>query len=670
MKLSDFQRHGQNLVFTEPGRLSPAGYRDGSETYLLQLLQAAQDLSVGSPELQRGMRDWASQYHLSPYRSTIFDCFRFLNSKASVLELGCGCGAITRWLGEHFSHVDAVEGNYNRAEVAKTRCRDLDHVNVYTGNYSQIEFERRYHIATLIGVLEYGHLYLPQHRHSPHQAGVFNLKQARSALVDGGVLVLAIENRLGLKYWSGCREDHNGKMFDSLHGYPECNSAVTFGATELRKMLREAGFPRSDFFLPWPDYKLARTIVSSQLANPNYYLHNWIRTPFPDRHPGQRSVLWNESLTLRELFNDGQFEALSNSFLILAWTDQEATAQALGEVDTQWVAKYYALERKRALQKEVALRPNALQGAIVEQSLLYEFDKGPGTGSGMSHCLPNESFFRGDLLLYQIFEIALKKDAVNEFEQWFCRYLDFVTTNFDTGHRGPQGQVVVRSEAIDAMPWNIIVDPDTHEWRVFDLEWSMDGTVSLADVVYRFLINLHARHAPYVTPLIGDDRDGSIKQWMSRVVPGYTESDIAVVRQRDRQFIQYVVVDRDQNASLETFNTHQLDATFKKAKAAIDAGRHDEAETLLEDLALANRTYHPAWHQLGVLAYVAGKVDRAAHCVQAAVALVPGNVEYLSDLAVIRVAQEKPEEALVLVKKALALAPTYGPALETLAALE
>ena len=291
MRLDQFEKQASSLIYTEPGKLAPAGYNDGSEQYLLDLFLKTSDLSVGSQELQRAIRDWPSLYHLSPYRTTIFDCFEFSDRTANVLELGCGCGAITRWLGEHFGRVDAIEGNVNRAKVARARCRDLNNVEVYSANYSQLQFERKYQIATLIGVLEYGHLYHPQHRKSPHLAGVSNLSQARSALVDDGVLVLAIENRLGLKYWTGAREDHSGKRFESIHGYQECNSAVTFNATELAQMLSEAGFGRIEFFLPWPDYKLAQTIINGEQARSEHYLHNWIRTPFPDRHPGKRQLI-------------------------------------------------------------------------------------------------------------------------------------------------------------------------------------------------------------------------------------------------------------------------------------------------------------------------------------------------------------------------------------------
>ena len=47
------------------------------------------------------------------------------------------------------------------------------------------------------------------------------LRRIAGHLAPGGKLVIAIENRLGLKYWAGCTEDHVGKYFESLENYPD-----------------------------------------------------------------------------------------------------------------------------------------------------------------------------------------------------------------------------------------------------------------------------------------------------------------------------------------------------------------------------------------------------------------------------------------------------------------
>ena len=87
-------------------------YSDGvaSEKYLRKVFREAKDLSSRSPELENYIKDWPSEYHLSKKRSQLLSGFSFDRS-SKVLEVGCGCGAITRFLGETFDEVVAIEGN-------------------------------------------------------------------------------------------------------------------------------------------------------------------------------------------------------------------------------------------------------------------------------------------------------------------------------------------------------------------------------------------------------------------------------------------------------------------------------------------------------------------------------------------------------------------------------
>ena len=69
------------------------------------------------------------------------------------------------------------------------------------GNYEDIELERKYDVITLIGVLEYATYYI--HSNSPY---IDFLSGLNKNLKDDGRIYIAIENRLGAKYFSGCKD--------------------------------------------------------------------------------------------------------------------------------------------------------------------------------------------------------------------------------------------------------------------------------------------------------------------------------------------------------------------------------------------------------------------------------------------------------------------------------
>jgi hypothetical protein len=89
---------------------SGIAYNDGDEVELRieKVVAAASDRSLFSPELAAACSDWPSYYHLSRTRANLLRPFAQRLMGADVLEVGAGCGAITRYLGEAGAHVCAL----------------------------------------------------------------------------------------------------------------------------------------------------------------------------------------------------------------------------------------------------------------------------------------------------------------------------------------------------------------------------------------------------------------------------------------------------------------------------------------------------------------------------------------------------------------------------------
>ncbi|WWL44975.1 class I SAM-dependent methyltransferase [Pseudomonas parakoreensis] len=73
--------------------------------------------------------------------------------KGDVLEIGAGCGAITRYLGEQGGNVLALEGSARRASIARSRTRDLPNVSVLAETFENFQVEKKFDVITLVGVL-------------------------------------------------------------------------------------------------------------------------------------------------------------------------------------------------------------------------------------------------------------------------------------------------------------------------------------------------------------------------------------------------------------------------------------------------------------------------------------------------------------------------------------
>ncbi len=263
--------------------------------------------------------NWSVYYHLTPIRENLLNWYPF-PKEASVLEIGCGLGAVTNLLCRKCRKVTAVELSKRRAAAAVLRCFDKENLEVIVGDLTDIEFSEKYDIVTLIGVLEYQGNYSDSV--NPY---VDFLKKIRSVLKPGGKLLIAIENKYGLKYWCGAKEDHTGVPFDGLNQYQLGNQAGrTFSKRELSDMILQSGFRSSYFYYPLPDYKLPRVLYSEEYL-PREGAMSMLE---PYYIPDMNSVVINETNVYDDLIQNQVFEFFANSFLIEC-SDSE---KDLGEV--------------------------------------------------------------------------------------------------------------------------------------------------------------------------------------------------------------------------------------------------------------------------------------------------------------------------------------------------
>lgn len=288
-------------------------YSDGrsTERYLEKVFLKTVDLSFNSYELENYIKDWPTEYHLTRKRAQLLSCFEFDKSR-KVLEVGCGCGAITRFLGETFNDVLAVEGSIARSHLARLRTRDLDNVSIICAPFQELKFREPFDIIFCIGVFEYAKMFVDSP--DPYDAV---LQYFNSALASDGVLVIGIENQFGLKYFASKREDHTGLSFDGLEGYPRfTNRARTFGYDELKRRINEY-FATIEYYFPYPDYKVPSCILSERFmrkAKTSELIGNFqSRDYFYDRKP-----LFEEKLVLIALDKNNKLPFFSNSFLVIA----------------------------------------------------------------------------------------------------------------------------------------------------------------------------------------------------------------------------------------------------------------------------------------------------------------------------------------------------------------
>ncbi len=248
---------------------------------------------------------WLILRNLSPIRQNLLNWYPF-KKESKLLEIGGGCGAITGLLCQKVQNVKVVELSKRRSTINFERNKEYNNLEIIVGNLNDIKFDQKFDYVTLIGVLEYAGSFTKTKE--PYKDFLKNIK---SYLNEDGKLLLAIENRFGLKYFAGAKEDHTGKEFDGITGYVGNDRVRTFGKIELEQLLKSAGFGNLKFYYPHPDYKMPLEIYSD-----DYLPSSEEMLMSAPNFDNERYELFSEPLAFKGIIENDQFPFFANSFLV------------------------------------------------------------------------------------------------------------------------------------------------------------------------------------------------------------------------------------------------------------------------------------------------------------------------------------------------------------------
>lgn len=311
MLISDIKEKYQmaKLIYINPDHKDT--YLDSSEKYLAEFFDKP-EIEIYEKvreELKKKDLSWPIKYHLSPQRHMLLNWFPF-QPDASLLEIGAGCGAVTGVFVNKLKKVDCNELSPSRAKVIYKRFKNIPNLNILSGDVNELRTGTKYDYVTLIGVLEYSGKY--SNAKEPY---LEMLISAKRLLNNKGHLLIAIENKLGLKYIGGAPEDHTGRVFDSLENYPQNQGIRTFTKTELTELVNNAGFKKVDFYFPFPDYKMPQVVFSEEgLLN----IENMTKSSILKTVDFSRDFhnLFNETALGHSLSEEKLMDKFANSFLV------------------------------------------------------------------------------------------------------------------------------------------------------------------------------------------------------------------------------------------------------------------------------------------------------------------------------------------------------------------
>ncbi|MCP1205024.1 methyltransferase domain-containing protein [Pantoea sp. B550] len=461
---SDFVYDSEINIWAEKDQ-QEFNYNDGDyhENYILDVVTKSQDCSVLSQELAGYIKDWPSQYHLTSKRSNLLRPFGKKFKGKRVLEIGCGCGAITRFIAEAGAEVIAIEGSKRRASITRNRCKDLSNVTVINCPSDKIPDIGEFDYVLLIGVLEYAQCFLG------HEGQLSLLSFCKKRLKSDGSLFVAIENQLGMKYLAGAKEDHLGIPMVGINNAYHNNGVRTFGRVELIQMMKKVGFSNIEEFLPFPDYKLPTLVITpyghqerSSIIYPLVSEVHHKDAQAPD------SYTFSLEESTKTIWNNKLASDLSNSFLMIA------SASELSHESDNTLAWYYSDARINDSQKKIK---------FLEVNGNYKIESYKISGEFINE----EPFYQGESLWLSLVNIINKHGwQLSSVTEWVRLWISkALVTGKDADSW--KWNTELPPEYLDATPFNIIKTEQGYE--IFDLELSSDKPLMLSYLVFRGVFN-------------------------------------------------------------------------------------------------------------------------------------------------------------------------------------
>ena len=495
------------LTHIRTGRVNISVYGDG-KTEDISYNRPASNRNYAPTCEEKNYSFWAEKHHnTSPVRHNLLKWFPF-DPNGSVLEVGAGCGDLTGLLCSKAKKVVALEYSSKRALIIANRHCECSNLEVIVGNLQDYESEERFDYVTAIGELEHAQTFYRSK--SPHESF---LSKVSSLLKPNGTLILAIENKIGLKYITGAPEDHTGRIFDSIYNYPHPSIVRTFSKKELTDLLNTAGLYSHQWYYPFPDYKLPQEVLSEQIT-PGELDSIW--SLLSATNEGRYKKFLSAKMLGKTLARAGLFGEFANSFLVIARKEGAAKnfrcLRFIGanmrrknrfrtnkQICTKGQEKLFIrsadnddarefiheiFHRDMLAKKYFGDRAEVACGELSGDSLIYPYIEFPMLVELIAKHIDDgdTEFGKSYVDEYRRFLLGLpiKRCVPGEFMKEFGIASREVSNPLQCLCCG----------VLDCIPHNIMVDEEHKKWHIVDNEWTFDFPVPVDFVIFRAISSL------------------------------------------------------------------------------------------------------------------------------------------------------------------------------------
>lgn len=242
---------------------------------------------------------WEVFMNLSRMRNSLLNWYPFREG-SHILEVGSGYGALTGILCDRGVKVTAVESSMIRARILNKRYFKRSNLEIHVGTIESLIIEEKFDYIVIPDVVKRKDSDL-----------IDKLRRLFALLKPDGKVLIAAENRYGLKYFCGGTDEYIKTPFEGINKYPNGSDTYLLSRQELIDYVSAAGFKQYKFYYPMPDFKLTQAVYTDE-----YMPKGSIRDRIISYCRETENLVAVEDRIYDDLIHNNVLHFFSNSFLL------------------------------------------------------------------------------------------------------------------------------------------------------------------------------------------------------------------------------------------------------------------------------------------------------------------------------------------------------------------
>ena len=434
-------------------------------------------------------------YYLTTVSQNLLNWYPF-SKEDSVLEIGGDLGQLTGLFSKKCKDVTTIEPQWECAEAIRKRYKDRENIDLIAGKLEDISLNKKYDIITVIGNINRIEEIIGK------QLDLENtIRYLEKYLNENGKMLIAVDNKFGLRYWAGNPENMLNKKFISLIGYhSEPISYETFTKKSLEEILQKMEY-NFNFYYPLPDYKMPNVIFTDE-GLPKY---NSIDKYNP--YTTQNSdLIINEIDVFREILttNPEMFIFFTNSFLIEISKEKRELPYNYISFNNMRKEKYRLITKigKDYVEKEAVTEEANQHIEQISKNIEYLKENQIKTLDETEENKIKSKYIEQKYLLNEVLTENLRQGKKDEFDKLVQKYIDlflsqsYKTNNYDETIFKKYNIEIEDKELIKSMNflknglWDMTFKNCFYiddQFYFFDQEWN-DENIPLEFILYRSIL--------------------------------------------------------------------------------------------------------------------------------------------------------------------------------------